>query len=534
MAAARDSSALVAVVLLFLSLSAPTGCSGDSKLEDSDTRSLGGPAAAAAAVIADLEHLQNEMLQGTELDGKRVVLCKTIAGLGNRIQGIMSCLALAVATRRALVVQWELEVSSTPPHANGLMPCRLEEVLAFPERLDLNMSRAFKQPQEMKNKVVEAFVSQMVLHSGRTPTWGDLLLCTNMTYMLKHTPVLSIPAWRWMPEILSNGAYRSTLLRLFGGADKIQEDLLDPPAFYRTVAPSLIRPAHDLLDTAAALRRYWPSHATTVGIQARFGLATDNKEEKEHFFTPSYLWRSWLRCAYTVLSQEDPGTHDLSAADKEVWFIAADSMKAKVDMMIQMSKEEGGLVSALNLEHVTSKRQHSQLMRQMAMGKRNLHMKTSSQTIPPSGHAWLDKRLIPVVVDFASGARLIFLGRVASRTSCDDVQAAMLEMHVLSWSDKLIASHLSTFAALASASVSHTGIYHVNRDGECFPALSLEPLSDAGDLLRDKARCFSEKHVIQHSWSRPRRRSQRAMPQLHDGACQQERAEDAGEDVGEE
>lgn len=75
---------------------------------------------------------------------KCVVLCKTVAGLGNRILGIMSCLALAIATRQALVIQRDLEVSTTPPHANGLMPCNLEDVIEFPAGIDLKASRAFK------------------------------------------------------------------------------------------------------------------------------------------------------------------------------------------------------------------------------------------------------------------------------------------------------------------------------------------------------------------------------------------------------
>jgi hypothetical protein len=474
-------------------------------------------AAAADAVIADLRQLQQKMLEGDGLDGKRVVLCKTIAGLGNRIQGIMSCLALAVATRRGLVVQWDLEVATTPPHANGLMPCRLEDALAFPAGIDLNVSRAFQDPKEMRNKVVEAYVSQMELTSGIRPTWGDLLLCTNLTYMLKDTPVLSIPAWRWMPEILSNTAYRATLERLFG-AENSRGRLLDPPSFYRTVAPVFVRPAHALLVAAAALRAYWPEHSKAIGLQVRLGLATDNRDEAEHFFTPGYMWRSWLRCAYTVIGQQQPTDRDSNTRntdDAEVWFIAADSTHVKVEMMIQMSREEGALVAAHNLELVTTDEQRALLSADSVGMKRaqsNVHSRGGLRQIAATGHAWLDDMLLPVVVDFASGTRLVFFGRDASRVGCEDVKTAMLEMHVLSWSHVLVASHLSTFAALAAASVAEDGIHYINRDGDCFPALSLEPLSDAGDLFRDSASCFSERHVLQHSWTRPRRRSVRRRP----------------------
>ena len=469
---------------------------------------------AAAAVLADIADLQREMLAGAGLDDKRVVLCKTVAGLGNRIQGIVSCLALAVATRRALVVQWDREVSTAPPLANGLMPCRLEDVLAFPAGLDLNVSRAFADPGAAQGRVVEAYVSQMVLQSGKSPSWGDLLLCTNLTFTLKRTPVLSVPAWRWMPEILSNEAYRSALGQLFGAAPG-GAGVPDPPAFFRTVAPSLLRPAHALEVAAAALRRYWPPDSRAVGLQVRLGLETDNEDEAAHFFTPCGMWRSWLRCAYSALG--GASEHRDEAGAREVWFVAADSADAKVDLMMQMRREEGAVVAALNLEHVTSKAQRESLLRPAGEDRRAARAGHAARgavdSLPATGHAWLDEHVLPVVVDFASGTRLVFFGRKASRIACEDVQSAMLEMHVLSWSGLLVASHLSTFAALPAASVPAAGLHHVNRDGDCFPALSLEPLSDAGDLFRETAQCFSERHVLQHAWTRPRRRSARRRGQ---------------------
>lgn len=507
---ATHAELLMFIALQWLSAGGSDGSNAAGEAGPRAPADAAASASPAAAVLADVAALQREMLAGPDLDRKRVVLCKTVAGLGNRIQGIMSCLALAVATRRALVVQWDLEVSTAPPHANGLMPCRLEDVLAFPAGLDLNVSRAFDEPGAVLGKVVEAYVSQMVLQSGKAPSWGDLLLCTNLTYTLKRTPVLSVPAWRWMPEILSNEAYRSALGHLFGAPSGA--GVPDPPAFYRTVAPSFLRPAHAVAAAAAALKRYWLVGSRAVGLQVRLGLETDNEDEAAHFFTPAGMWRSWLRCAYCALGQAPQ--HNAGAG--EVWFIAADSTDAKVDIMMQMSREEGALVGALNLERVTSEAQRQSLQLLASKDRRAARREHSSrgrvESLPATGHAWLDEHVLPVVVDFASGTRLVFFGRQASRITCDDVQAAMLEMHILSWSELLVASHLSTFAALPAASVPAAGVHHVNRDGDCFPALSLEPLSDAGDLFRETAQCFSERHVLQHAWTRPRRRSARRRP----------------------
>ena len=118
------------------------------------------------------------------------------------------------------------------------MPCGLDDVIAFPDGLDLNESRAYERGDEARAQVVEAYVSQMVLRSGRGPSWGDLLLCTNLTHVLQHTPVLAVPAWRWMPEILSNAAYRDTMERLLS-AGRSGPRGADPPA----VLPILLVPA---------------------------------------------------------------------------------------------------------------------------------------------------------------------------------------------------------------------------------------------------------------------------------------------------
>lgn len=91
--------------------------------------------------------------------------------------------------------------------------------------------------EDKSNTVVEAYVSQMFLRPGQSPGWGDLLLRINLTSMLKWTPVLSIPAWRWMPESLSNPAYCATSQGLFKQPrpQLPQVDLipLQPPVFTR-------------------------------------------------------------------------------------------------------------------------------------------------------------------------------------------------------------------------------------------------------------------------------------------------------------
>jgi len=89
-------------------------------------------------VLEEMRRIQLEQLAGRsagdDVKQFRAILCKTAGGIGNRIQGIMSCMMMALATRRALLLQWEREVEVS----NGLMPCDAEDLFEFP--LGINLS----------------------------------------------------------------------------------------------------------------------------------------------------------------------------------------------------------------------------------------------------------------------------------------------------------------------------------------------------------------------------------------------------------
>ena len=52
-------------------------------------------------------HFHKEMLAaGNDLRGRRFLVCQPTFGLGNRINALMMCFAMAVASRRAVLVHW--------------------------------------------------------------------------------------------------------------------------------------------------------------------------------------------------------------------------------------------------------------------------------------------------------------------------------------------------------------------------------------------------------------------------------------------
>ena len=79
-------------------------------------------------VLEEMRRIQLEQLAGRsagdDVKQLRAILCKTAGGIGNRIQGIMSCMMMALATRRALLLQWEREVTA---YINDLMAIAEEE-----------------------------------------------------------------------------------------------------------------------------------------------------------------------------------------------------------------------------------------------------------------------------------------------------------------------------------------------------------------------------------------------------------------------
>ena len=203
------------------------------------------------ALLEEIRELQREFNPKQNLTSKRIVVCKMAGGLGNRMQGVVSCVALGIALRRAIFVDWERESRTEPGPSNGLMPCSAAEL--FEEspswNWDIESAIGMHSAQERRDATVEAYRSQLLMSSGQTLDWASLLLCRNLTYLLKRTPILAVPAWRWMPEVLQNAAFRPAFERLLRGRDG------GVLPFYSSLVAALFRPI-PAVRAAAGLTAY--------------------------------------------------------------------------------------------------------------------------------------------------------------------------------------------------------------------------------------------------------------------------------------
>ena len=234
------------------------------------------------------------------------------------MQGIMSCIALGIALRRAVFIDWKRETRMDSGHSNGLMPCGVDELFETVEEWswDVESAIGMHSAQERRDVTVEAYTSQLVLSSGQTIDWASLLLCRNLTYLLKRSPILSVPAWRWMPEILQNAAFRPIFRNVMVPKDG------NVLPFYSTLVNQLIRPIPKIREAAEAIIAYAAADSRQIGLHVRVGLVTDNEIEKEHFFSPAEVTDAWVSCAYASMPHH---WRHASPPRPRFWFLASDS-----------------------------------------------------------------------------------------------------------------------------------------------------------------------------------------------------------------
>ncbi len=275
----------------------------------------------AQTVLAEVRKIQIAFDPSQNLTSKRLIVCRTAGGLGNRMQGIVSCVALGLALRRAVFIDWQREIQLEAGSSNGLMPCGAEDLFEKSEGWNWNTEYAIgmHSADEQLRSTVEAFRSQLVMSSGQKLDWANLLLCRNLTYLLKRTPILVVPCWRWMPEILQNADFQPIFNGLFRGT---QNGVLP---FYSTIVTALFRPIAKVQAAMNAVLSYVPAGANVIGLHVRIGLRTDNSEEREHFFSPPLVASAWVECAYASI----PHSWRSDTAPR-FWFLATDDQTGAI------------------------------------------------------------------------------------------------------------------------------------------------------------------------------------------------------------
>jgi hypothetical protein len=204
-------------VLLACCLLAATAGAGSSRRSDGEWET--GRDAVEGRVEADsstagewiLEELVRNQRENLALDGDqrldrtRAVVCKLRGGMGNRIQGMITCLALGLAMRRSTLFDWPL--IDEDEDSSGLMPCSISELFMQPPGFgewEYAVAVSGLPPREVESRTAEAYKSMPVRRSGEQPDWRDILLCSNVTSLLEDVPLFAVGSWRYLPTTMSN------------------------------------------------------------------------------------------------------------------------------------------------------------------------------------------------------------------------------------------------------------------------------------------------------------------------------------------
>eukprot|EP00960_Hanusia_phi_P055770 763056-Hanusia_phi.AAC.14 len=454
-----------------------------------------------------VHHEQRRLQKGSprQRRARRFLACKPMGGIGNYISGLMSCLAMAMVTNRSLLLA---KPPPTPPEKTTLYDVPVAEMFDFPLDMSLDLfgpvdDIPFLVDQEGNARDTEDL--QMVDIRSHD------LLCSNFTTSYDR-PILVMPAHLWLSAITMNKVHSSWFSERFG----VDRHGVIP--FVQKVGPSFIRPRREIQDLIDELWRFLTNNITlnnVVGLQARVGMDIDIKAYNDR--PPADSAPEFVRCAYSYMSQpckEAPS----------VWIIAADQMKSKREIVMQVALNEGPVVAAANEEGLRK-----------TLGLPSDFFAHDGKLSPPVGSI----KQLPcsvsllqlgfALIEFASGARALVLASASPMNTLSSMRAAVIEMFILKYADILVVTENSTFWIPAVAFVRRrpwgpveeellceqgdrkccdAGVYVMTTTKRfalflvppthlslrCYPLPSFEPTSDAGYRSRvlTRSRCYTD------------------------------------------
>ena len=289
-------------------------------------------------------------------------------------------------------------------------------------------------------------------------------ICGDLEQVTRQHPIVALTTWSWLPGVVQNPRVRSTFIDYFG------QDFHGVIPLTATIGPLLLQPIRPLQRALEALRALRVS-SFSVGIQIRAGgrLKVPKKHDAPVF----------TLCAYASL----PTT---VRATPITWFLVVDTPSLRKTIAWELVKTEGKIVGG-----------HGDLLDLIAR-----YMPDGAAAIQKEGFVHVDPPVEllpyqPVIIDFASGSRLIFLGRDVDTLSIGGVRHAVLEVWALgALTDLVVVTENSSFADMAHAMFPKPA-YSVTFNGRCYPLMSNEPLGAGYQYT--SATCYSPR-MQQHTW----------------------------------
>lgn len=300
----------------------------------------------------------------------RVVICRPDRGLGNRLQGILSCLAFAIASNRALLIDWQ-RPANTSDDWNSYLGASLKDLFKSPDWLNWD-ARPFVE-RFGENAVRK---NSLFVYERGGVQWVDELVCGRLEF---QQPVVLFWSMRWMPSLVTNTNFYSFFKSWLG----TEKD--GTPRFTQLIGSALFSPVHDITKRVSRIRDLLSGWSVKVNVQARLGMDVD-KERAVQTFLPSEV-DSFLECGYSSLRPH---------GEVAGWLLIADSVEVKRQFVQKMILNEGGVVGYANIDQLG----------------------ISLQGVVPSSEDY--EKALPLgvaIIDFSSGSRLVLPVEEVSRGS---------------------------------------------------------------------------------------------------------------------
>ena len=390
---------------------------------------------------------RHEKVMGEASSGRstEVLICQLFAGLGHIINVVIGCLALALVTWRALVLDHT--------HPAYHYPYRLDAIFEdAPFRMIVNdeMERRFSADPSL----TELDPRDVACLELRGPRYAGVALRWRGSYSA-------------LPLLLMNPAHEGFFRERFGTDD------FGVPPVTQLLGPVLFTPARRLLSQIDDLRSMHRT-AFSIGIHSRLGFDPvaefwDRPDERTSVHAS-------LRCGFA----HTPAAFRRGA---RTWIVVADRSDSKVLLLHALASSRGGLQSisgnASSLRNVS-------------------HVLAGSRVSGPSRTPSSVRDLNLIAAEFGSGDVMLFLDYEVTNlrtTELRQMEAAVLEMWWLGTADTLVITENSMFSVAAYAFHRRsypTFVVPRGPNPRCYPLQSSEPATSLAIEAMQESLCWSE------------------------------------------
>ena len=210
-----------------------------------------------------------------------VLLCQPMYGLGNRMRAMMTCLLIALASKRVMFMDWNHEYTFWVRTENrdmpGGQPAELAQLLRAPGfDWSLDTFHALRGTTLRQDEIFH--ISEQVGAAGAGTALRDQVLACNDLQAQWGSPahrVASFKSYFWWDLVLHNPNYESALARVLGRDD------MGVIRFWEKLGPMFLRPVEAVAQMVEALEMVMlPSQSQPptpaqrpfrVGLHARIG-----------------------------------------------------------------------------------------------------------------------------------------------------------------------------------------------------------------------------------------------------------------------